>query len=112
MSTPEQRIAEYRALRDAAWALVNADLAMLKTDLAARGVGERIKDKVGEQAHEVWDQARDVAGEHKGVVAATILALVAWLLRDPIGDAIAALLGRSEEQRGGESVKDGKGDAP
>jgi hypothetical protein len=112
MTEPERRIAEYRALRDAAWAVVDADLAMLKNDLAARGVGERIKDKVGEEAHEVWDQARDVAGEHKGVVAATILALVAWLLRAPLGDAIAGLLGRNAEQGGGESVEDGKGDQP
>ena len=109
---PEHRIAEYRALRDAAWAVVEADLAMLRNDVAARGIGERIKDRVGEEAHEVWDQARDVAGEHKGVVAGTVLALVAWLLRDPIGHAIAGLLGRDEEPVGGESVEEGKGDEP
>ena len=90
--------------------MVNADLAMLKNDVAARGVGERIKDKVGEEAHEVWDQARDVAGEHKGVVAATVLALVAWLLRAPIGEAIANLLGRDAEQADETSVEHGKGD--
>ena len=106
----DSRIAEFRALRDAAWAVVQADLAMLKNDLAARGVGERIKDKVGEEAHEVWDQARDVAGEHKGIVAGTILALVAWLLRAPIGHAISALLGHDAEHPGEPSVEDRKGD--
>ena len=106
----DNRIAEFRALRDAAWAVVHADLAMLRNDLAARGIGERIKDKVGEEAHEVWDQARDVAGEHKGIVAGTILALVAWLLRAPIGHAISALIGGDEEHPGEPSVEDDKGD--
>ena len=105
------RIAEYRALRDAAWALVQADVAMLQNDLADRGIGERIKDKVGEEANEVWDQARDVAGEHKGVVAATLLALIAWLLRGPLVHGVENLLGTGDsEHPGGESVDHGRGE--
>jgi hypothetical protein len=109
---PAARITEYRALRDAAWALVEADVAMLQNDLAARGIGERIKDRVGEEAHEVWDQARDVAGEHKGVVAATLLALVAWLLRGPLLGAAESLFGaREPEHPRPQSVEGARGDA-
>lgn len=98
MSTPDlARLAEYRALRDAAWAVVRDDLDALQEDLAAHGVGERIKDRAAEEAQEAWDQARDIASEHKGVVAGTFLALVAWLLRGPIGDALSALFGRDDE---------------
>jgi hypothetical protein len=105
------RIAEYRALRDAAWALVHADVAMLQNDLAERGIGERIKDKVGEEATEVWGQARDVAGENKGIVAATLLALVAWLLRGPLVHGVESLLGTgAKEHPDAENVEDGRGE--
>ena len=91
------RLAEYRALRDEAWGVVRADLAALKEDMTAHGIGERIKDKAAEEAQDAWDTARDVASEHKGVVAGTLLALVAWLLRGPIGDALSAVFGSDDE---------------
>ncbi len=92
MSKPAlQRLAESRALRDAAWAMVQADVDMLKAELSAHGIGERLKDKAAEEAEAAWDNARDVATEHKGIVAGTLLALVAWLLRGPIGGALSAL---------------------
>ena len=92
------RLIEYRVLRDSAWAVVRADIAALQADLSATGIGERIKDRAAEEAQDAWDSARDVASEHKGVIAGTILALVAWLLRGPIGDALSALFGADDEQ--------------
>ena len=98
MSDPELvRLTEYRALRDAAWAVVEADFATLKADLSAHGIGERLKDKASEEAEAAWDNARDVATEHKGIVAGTLLALAAWLLRGPIGDALSALFGGNDD---------------
>ena len=98
MSEPDlARLAEYRALRDEAWAVVRADLDALQDDLTAHGIGERIKDRAADEAQQAWDQARDIASEHKGVVAGTFLALVAWLLRGPIGDALSALFGDDED---------------
>lgn len=91
------RLAEYRALRDAAWTVVRDDLDALQADLTAHGIGERIKDRAAEEAQEAWDQAKDIASEHKGVVAGTLLAVVAWLLRGPIGDALSALFGRDDD---------------
>ena len=109
---PAVRIAEYRALRDAAWALVEADVAMLQNDLADRGIGERIRDKVGEEANEVWGQARNVAGEHKGIVAATLLALVAWLLRGPLVHGVGSLLGAdAKEHPDAENVEHARGES-
>ena len=94
MSDPNlTRLTEYRALRDAAWAVVRGDVDSLRADLSAHGIGERIKDRAAEEAQDAWDQAREVASDHKGVVAATLLALAAWFLRGPIGKALAALFG-------------------
>lgn len=98
MSDPDlARLAEYRALRDEAWTVVRDDLDALQGDLTAHGIGQRIKDRAAEEAQQAWDQARDIASEHKGVVAGTFLALVAWLLRGPIGDALSALFGGDDE---------------
>ena len=98
MSDPDlARLAEFRALRDEAWAVVRADLDALQDDLTAHGIGERIKDRAADEAQQAWDQARDIASEHKGVVAGTFLALVAWLLRGPIGDALSALFGDDDD---------------
>ena len=98
MSKPSlARLAEYRALRDEAWAVVRADAEELRADLSAHGIGERIKDRAAEEAQDAWYTARDVASEHKGVVAGTVLALVAWLLRGPIGDALLTLFGDDDD---------------
>ena len=110
MSDPDlARLADYRALRDSAWAVVRADVDALQADLTATGIGERIKDRAAEEAQDAWDSAREVASDHKGVVAGTTLALVAWLLRGPIGTALSALFGNDHEedaeQPGGESVE-------
>lgn len=91
------RLTEYRGLRDAAWGVVRADIDTLKADLSAHGIGERIKDRAAEEAQDAWDQAREVASDHKGVVAGTVLALAAWFLRGPIGDALAVLFGRDDD---------------
>ena len=112
MSDPATLV-EARALRDAAWAMVGADLAQLSRDLEARGIGERIKDRASEGAHEAFDHAVEVASEHKGVVAATLLALVAWFLRGPIGGLFDTLFGGDDdeaEQPDGESVEAHEGD--
>lgn len=98
MSDPDlTRLTQYRALRDEAWAVVHSDLDALQGDLTAQGIGERIKDRAADEAQQAWDQARDIASDHKGVLAGTLLALVAWLLRGPIGDALSALFGRDDE---------------
>lgn len=89
----EQRLAEFRGLREDAWRIVKDDLSRLQSDLEDRGIGDRIKDRIGEEAHDVWDATRDIASEHKGIVAGTVAALVGWLLRGPIIAAFTALFG-------------------
>lgn len=92
----EQRLVEFRILRDEAWGLLHDDVAALRGDVEQRGLGARLADRVGEEAREVWEQTVDVASAHRGVVATTIVALVAWLLRAPIAHGVAHLFGRDE----------------
>jgi hypothetical protein len=97
VSDLEQRLAEDKALRDAALALFKADIALVRADLAERGLGKRISDRLGESTMDVLDEAVDYAEDNKGKVAAGIAAVILWFARGPILDALARLVSIEEE---------------
>ncbi|MXO68300.1 hypothetical protein GRI72_05600 [Altererythrobacter marinus] len=84
MTEAEHRMAEARALRDAALALVKADIAHLQTDLNAKGIGARVLERLAEGASDVLDEATDVAENHRGVLVTLVAAIVLWFARHPL----------------------------
>jgi hypothetical protein len=92
MSEFERRLAEDRALRDAALALFKADLAFVRNDLKEKGVGARVASRMGEGTRDMLDDAVDYAGSNKGKLAAVVAAVVLWFARRPILDAAIGLL--------------------
>ncbi len=94
MNSRARRLHEARAARDSARAAFDSRLDQVKDDLAARSVGGRIADKLGEEVKAALDQALDVAKESKGIIAGTVAALALWSLRNPIISWAAELLGR------------------
>jgi hypothetical protein len=100
VSDLEHRLAEDKALRDAALALFKADLALVRADLDERGIGQRVADRLGESTMEMLDEAADYAEDNKGKVAAGIAAVILWFARGPILDAVARLLGEDDEEPG------------
>lgn len=84
MTDRRTQMLEDRYLRDSARALVEADVAHLKADLAQKGVGARIADRAKEGATDLYDEAVDMAGDNKGAIAALLGAVVLWLARNPI----------------------------
>lgn len=106
-------LVELRALRDEARAVVRSNLASFSEGLEQRGIGERIKDRAVDEAKEAWSHAVDVASDNKGVVAATLLALIAWFLRGPIGSVFEAFFADDEaglEPEAAESVEYDEGE--
>ena len=85
----EKTMIEDRMLRDAARALVDADLANLRANYAARGIGDRVKDRLDDGAVVVLEEAVAVAEDNKGVIATLLAAIVLWFARHPIFDFIA-----------------------
>lgn len=84
MTNPlEHRMLEDRALRDAALALVKADVDQLRADLNVRTIGSRVADRVSEGASDMFDEAADLVDNHRGVMAALVAALLVWLARNP-----------------------------
>ena len=84
--TLARHMQEDRLLRDAARALVDADIANLRADLTARSIPTRMMDRVSEGATDVLDEAVAVAEDNKGVIAALLGAIGLWFARHPIMD--------------------------
>ena len=95
MSDPlERQLREDRMLRDAARAMVEADVAHLRANLAGRSIPSRIADRIGEGAQDALDEAAGLADQHRGVLAAAIGALILWFVRHPI---INLVLGENDD---------------
>ena len=92
MSDLASRLAEDKALRDAALQLFKSDIALIRGELDERGVAARAKDRVGEAALGMLDDAIDYAEDNKGWVAAGTAAVVLWFARKPILGWLADLL--------------------
>lgn len=87
MSARERLVAD-RHLRDAARAVVQADIANLRADLSAKSIGARALDRIAEGASEVYEEAIEVASDNKGALAAIVAALVVWFARNPIRETL------------------------
>ena len=83
-----------RANRKAAWNLFEGRLTQVKEDLAACGIKERIAGKAKDDALAIADEALAVAKDNKGLVAATIAALLAWAFRGPLIALLTTRMGR------------------
>jgi hypothetical protein len=92
MTDLASQLAEDKALRDAALQLFKSDLALIRGDLDERGIGARAKDRLGEAALGMVDDAIDYAEDNKGWVAAGTAAVVLWFARKPILAWLADLL--------------------
>ncbi|QSB43840.1 hypothetical protein IDJ81_10810 [Tsuneonella flava] len=94
----DDRMYQDRAIRDAAKAVVTADIANIKADLAARSVGDRVADRISDSALGVFEEAIEVADNNKGALAALLGAIALWFARNPI---ITLFFG-DEEYEGGD----------
>lgn len=85
---------EDRALRDAARALLTDDIERLRAHLDQEGIASRVSSSVGSNisgrirsgARDVLAQARAQAGDHKGVLAVLVGAIILWFAHGPILD--------------------------
>lgn len=104
MSALLQQMEADRALRDSARRLLDANIAAVRADLAERGIGGRIIDRVTEAAADMADEATDMALDNKGQLAigAAVAASLAglWLFRDRVVDVACALFTLLQGEQG------------
>ena len=92
MSPIEQQFREDRALRDAAKAVLLADIEHARASLSVKGVADRVGGRIGDGAKDVFEAAKAQADDNRGILAALIGAVLLWLAREPIME----LLGLAE----------------
>lgn len=92
MSEAEAQLAVDRVARAGARARLDARLAQIRNDLAARSIGGRITDKAKADAMAALEEGTAVARESKGVIAGTVAALLLWTFRAPLLAAFSRLL--------------------
>ncbi len=103
MATNARQVLADRAERDVAKARLDTQVARLKADYEERGIGGRIADEFSVKAAAALDEAADVAGESKGIIAGTIGLLALWFLRKPILSALESALGSDADDEGYET---------
>jgi len=84
MTEAEQALVEDRALRDGARAVFDARLSGIRAALNARGVVPRARDEALDRGRAAASEAAEIASEYRWIVASTLLAILAWLLRRPL----------------------------
>ena len=92
MSPPPTRFIEDRALRDAARAVLEEDIARLRASLGEQGVASRVTSSVGSTvtsriragASDVLEGAKQRASDNPGVLALLVGAILLWLMRGPL----------------------------
>ena len=100
MSDLEERLREDRELRDAARAVLMSDVEHLKSSLSAKEMFSRVGSRIGDGAVDVFETAKEQAADNRGIIAALIGAILLWLGREPILDALG--LGDQHEGEAGE----------
>lgn len=93
MSKLNERLKQDRELRDAARAVLLADIDHARNSFSAKGVANRVGSRIGDGAVDVFETAKAQAGDNRGIIAALIGAVLLWLGREPI----LAALGLGEE---------------
>lgn len=105
MSQLPPRFVEDRALRDAARAVLEEDIARLRASLGEQGVASRVSASVGTTitgriragADDVLEQAKQAASDYRGVLAVLVGAILLWLMRGPL---LALIEGATEDWAG------------
>lgn len=99
MSTSDPIFADRRAAMKRARADLKYRLARAKVDLAPAQLKRRVVAETQRTALSAAQQAIDIAGDNRGVVAATGTALVLWVARKPIFAGAKALLNRFQTRK-------------
>lgn len=104
MSPLKLRLLEDRALRDAARAVVKADVAFLKADVQQQGVGARVAESGSDYVRTIADGAMELVEDNRGTATGlfTLAAagLAAWFFREELTDLVMKFFGPDDAEAG------------
>jgi hypothetical protein len=80
----DRAMVEARGLRDAARTIVRDDIATLQLGLAAKPIGQRVRDRAVNKAADLVEVTIDYAMDSKAIIAVTLTAVGVWFARRPL----------------------------
>ncbi|MDT0575112.1 hypothetical protein RM533_02800 [Croceicoccus sp. F390] len=93
MPVTEYEVLQAKTTRNAAHEIFRTQKDLVKADLDAAGIGERIKARVTDEGRHIVHEASDTASEHPQVFKIGAIALGALVLHKPVLGALGAILG-------------------
>jgi len=89
MSKIEERLADYRTLRDSSRKVLMADIEHTRTTFSAKGLTSRYFGGVIEGGKDVYEIAKVHTVDNRGIIAIVLGALALWFGREPLLAAMA-----------------------
>lgn len=84
MSNIEERLADYRNLRDSSKKVLMDDIEHARTTFSAKGLTNRYLGGVAEGAKDVYEVAKVHTVDNRGIIAIVLGALALWFGREPL----------------------------
>lgn len=84
MTSLKRQMREDKATRDAARALIDADLEQVKTLVTSAQLKEQASEQVSDKGSEALKAATDAVDKNKGYIAAVVGGVILWLARGAI----------------------------
>jgi hypothetical protein len=108
MSNSVPQLAEKRAARTRARAEFQRRIGIAKVDLAPAVLKRRAVTEAQRKTMSVAHQAIDIANDSRGIVAATVAALLLWLARKPIMGGANRAFNRFQMRRAASKTLSGR----
>ena len=89
MSKIEERLADYRSLRDASKKVLLDDIEHARSTYSAKGLTNRYLGGVIEGGKDVYEVAKVHTVDNRGIIAIVLGALALWFGREPLLAAMA-----------------------
>lgn len=89
MSAIEDRLADYRSLRDSSRKVLMADIKHARSAYTVNGLTSRYLGGVTEGAKDVYEVAKVHTVDNRGVIAIVLGALALWFGREPLLAALS-----------------------
>jgi len=84
MTSLRRQLREDKATRDAARALIDADVEHVKSLVTSAEFKEQASQEVSDKSGDALKAATEAADKNKGYIAAVVGAIIVWLARQPI----------------------------
>ncbi|MEM9084844.1 MAG: hypothetical protein AAGB23_02855 [Pseudomonadota bacterium] len=78
------------ALRDAARAVLVADIEHARTSMTGKAIAGRVTGRIGDGAKDVLEVAKIHATEQRGVLAGIVALIALWFAREPLFELFSA----------------------